>query len=356
LHFDAGAGRLDRVKLGFGLISCQRYPGDPRTDVDLYRQALELSEEAERLGFDSVWTSEHHFQDDAYMPSLLPVSAAIAARTSRVEIGTGLVLAPFYEAVRLAEDSATVDILSDGRFVLGLGLGWRDEELEAFRVPSARRVRLLEDCVTVCRQAWADGVTTGGEATSYPGVSVTPKPPRPGGPPIWIGAHVERAVRRAGRIADGFMAGSLAPASFGEQVRWILDELDRSGRDPATFEFAVYVPTFAWPEADAWERVRDHYAYMVWKYQDTEDAHGRTGPPAPAPPLTAAREQELRAGMVLGTPSEVASQVLRYREAAGVPVHYIAQLYWPGLDPGVQREALEVFGEEVAPLVRRAQP
>ncbi len=341
------------MKLGFGLISCQRYPGDPRTDVELYRQALELSEEAERLGFDSVWTTEHHFQDDAYMPSLLPVSAAIAARTSRVEIGTGLVLAPFYEPVRLAEDSATVDILSDGRFVLGLGLGWRDEELEAFRVPRGRRVRMLEDCVTTLRQAWSDGLTTGGAAVTYPGVAVTPKPPRPGGPPVWIGAHAEPAVRRAGRIADGFMAGSVTPESFGQQVRWALEEVERRGRDPETYAISLYVPTLAWPEPGAWERVRDHYWYMVWKYEDTEDAHGRTGPPPAAPPLTASQEQELRAGIVLGTPEEVAHGILRFQEAAGVPIYYIAQLYWPGLDPGVQSEALAVFAEEVAPLVRR---
>ena len=84
------------VWFGYGLITCQRYPGDARSDVDLYAEALGAAEEAERLGFDSVWTSEHHFADDSYAPSLLPLSAAMAARASRIQIGTGLVLAPFY--------------------------------------------------------------------------------------------------------------------------------------------------------------------------------------------------------------------------------------------------------------------
>jgi len=91
------------------------------------------------------------------------------------------------------------------------------------------------------------------------------------------------------------MAGVPTPESFARDVRLLLEELERRGRDPETFEFGLYMPTFAWPQPDAWERVRDHYWYMTWKYEDTEAAYGRTGPPPPAPPLTAAKERELKA-------------------------------------------------------------
>lgn len=341
------------MKIGFGLITCERYPGDARTDADLYRAALELAVEAERLGFDSVWLSEHHFVDDAYMPSLLPFAAAAAARTSRIEIGTGLLLAPLYEPVRLAEDAATVDLVSGGRLILGLGQGWRAEEFEALRVPLAERPRRLEDVVTVLRQAWSDGLVTGGDVLTYPAVAVTPKPTAPGGPPVWIGAFRETAVRRAGRIADGFLAGSVSPRSFAKRVDWVREELARAGREASGFGFGLYHPTFAWRGGDAWERVREHHHYVSWKYEDMEEARGRTGPPAAAPPLSAAREDELRRQIAVGTPEEVADELARFGEAAGLDeVHVVARLYWPGLDPGVQREALAVFAEEVIPLLR----
>ncbi len=340
------------MEFGFGLLTCQRYPGDPRTDADLYREALALAEEAERLGFDAVWVSEHHFLDDAYLPSVLPVCAAIAARTTRIRIGTGLVLAPLYEPLRLAEDAATVDLLSGGRLILGLGQGWREEEFEALGVPMGERGRRLENAVTVLRQAWGEGLVTSGEVVRYPGVAVTPKPHRPGGPPIWIGAIEERAVRRAGRIADGFMATEPTPALFAEQVAWVRDELERAGRDPEGFAVSLHVPTFAWSGPDAWERVRDHHRYVQWKYEDMEHARGRLGAPLAPPPLGEEEERALRAAMLLGPPDRVAEGIAAFRDAAAARLHFIARLYWPGMDPGVQLEALHVFAEEVIPKLR----
>ena len=119
------------IELGFGLITCQRYPADDRTDVQLYAQALDLAEQSEQLGLDSVWVSEHHFVDDGYLPSLLPLCAAIAARTSRVRIGTGLVLAPLHDPLRLAEDLAVIDQLSGGRLDVGLAPGHKPDEFAA---------------------------------------------------------------------------------------------------------------------------------------------------------------------------------------------------------------------------------
>lgn len=340
------------VQFGFGLITCQRYPGDARSDVELYAQALDLAELAEAVGFDSIWVSEHHFVDDAYLPALMPMAAAIAARTTRAAIGTGLVLAPLHDPVRLAEDAAVVDLIAAGRLILGLGLGWREEEFEGFRIPIDSRVERLETAIAVLRQSWGDGSVLGTEGEAYPGMSVTPKPAQPGGPPIWIGALSPPGVRRAGRVADGFMGTEVTPESFGDQVRLAREARAAAGRDPWDLAISLHLPTFAWPGPDAWDLVKEHHHYVGWKYEDMETARGRVGGPVPKPSLTADLEVELRSQIVLGTPDEVVEQVAAYAAAAGGDIHYIARLYWPGMDPGIQDEAIRVFAEEVIPRLR----
>lgn len=338
------------VAFGYGLITCQRYASDTRTDADLYAEALELSREVEELGFDSVWVSEHHFVDDAYLPSPMPLCAAIAAVTERITVGTALALAPLYHPLRLAEDVAVVDLISGGRTVLGLGIGWREEEFEAFGVPLDERGARLEDAVAILRQAWSEGLTSGTERSPYPDVPVTPKPARPGGPPIWIGALAGRAIRRAGRIGDGFMATEVTPEAFGEQVAEARAERERSGLDPGTLVPSLHLPTFVWDGKDAWDLVKEYHHYVAWKYEDMEGARHRASDPAPKPPLTEEIEAALRDQIVLGTPEEVAERIAAYRDAAGGDVHYIARLYWPGMDPEVQRRSTTLFAEGVVPL------
>lgn len=342
------------IEVGFGLITCQRYPGDPRSDSELYAEALDLAVLAEDLGFDSVWVSEHHFVDDAYMPSLLPVCAAIAARTKSIRIGTALLLAPLFDPLRLAEDAATVDLISGGRLTLGLGLGWRKEEFETFGVPMAERGARLEDAVAVLRQAWSGALVTGGRTHAYPGVRVTPDPPSPGGPPIWIGALAEAAVRRAGAIGDGFMSTSPTLESFSREAEWAREGFATAGRGEDGFAFSLHAPTAVWEgtERDAWPVFEPHVRYVDWKYEDMAEARARTGPP-PAPPLMTDEDATtLRATAVAGTPEQVADTVQAFARIAGGDLHYIARMYWPGMSPERQRQTMRLFAETVVPVLR----
>ncbi|MCJ7832192.1 MAG: LLM class flavin-dependent oxidoreductase [Actinobacteria bacterium] len=328
------------MRFGYGLITCQRHPDDNRSDAELYAEALELAAEAESLGFDSVWTSEHHFADDSYMSALLPVSAAIAARTNSIEVGTGLVLAPLHHPLRLAEDVATVDAISGGRFILGIGLGWLDWEFDAMGVPMAERVKRTEESVQTCRSAWGDGLTA-------QGVSVTPKPARSGGPPIWIGAQAAPAIERAARIADGWMAGEPSLDDFAEQVATLKAELG----DRSDFQIAGYWPVFVSNE-DAWEQVKLCLHYMEWKYEDAAESKGRLGPRPHAPELSPEEEEELRNFVICGTPEEVAAHIGKLGEIAGPDFTFVGRLYYPGMDRGVMRKSTELFAKEVIPSLR----
>lgn len=334
--------------LGFGLISTQRSPGDSRSWTDLYREALDLTAEAERLEYNSIWTTEHHFIDDGYMPGLLPMSAAMAARTSTIEIGTGVILAPLYHPLRLAEDAATVQLIAGGRFTLGLGLGWMPVEFEALGADLRRRGRAMDEILEILRLAWTgEPFTHEGAIYQVPTVGVRPTPEGP--LPIVIGGGAEAAVRRAARRADGFFSNA-SPGRLGQQVEWANDELVKQGRDPARFRWIYYTVMFPGPDPDrAWERGRNHIHAMRWKYGDMEESAGRSGSlPAP-PPMTAAYEEKLRVATLLGSGAQIAEEIGQIRERAGVELDIVARSYFPTLEYSEQVEILHQLAEEVAP-------
>src|SRR3954447_18573102 len=173
-----------------------------------YRDAVPLAVAAEEAGFDSFWVTEHHGLPDGYLPAPLTLLAALAPVTTRIALGTGLVLAPLHHPLRLAEDAAVVDGLSGGRLVLGLGLGYAEHEYRAFGVDPASRGARLEALVGALRAAWTGQPFCAPELGLYD-VRVTPTPAHP--VPIWLGGYAAAAVARAGRIADGHLVGRGEP-------------------------------------------------------------------------------------------------------------------------------------------------
>ena len=147
---------LNQKEISFGLwYDFRNPPSTQRDNSEIYRKTLQHISYAEELGFDNIWTSEHHFIDDGYSPSLLPICAAIAAITKKVRIGTNVLLLPLHDPLRIAEDAATVDVISDGRFDLGVAAGYKLEEFTGFGISRKSRAQRMEEAIQVIRKSWS---------------------------------------------------------------------------------------------------------------------------------------------------------------------------------------------------------
>ena len=224
------------MSLDFGLAFNFRNPEPFKVPpAQFYEEMFQQIEYAEELGFDTVWLPEHHFSpDDGYDPNPLTVAAAIAARTERIKIGTWLLLLPLHNALEVAEQAALVDIISGGRLQLGLGLGYRKEEFDAFGIARRARAGRMEEGLEVIRRA------LGNEQFSFKGRhyniengSVYPKPIQQ--PlPLWVGARSEPAARRAARHDASLLlidVGGNAKATYDVYA----ETLRERGRDPADY-------------------------------------------------------------------------------------------------------------------------
>ena len=205
--------RDDRPKLRFGLWYDFRNPPQWRQSPDrLYREILDQIVWGENNGFDDVCLSEHHFIEDGYLPSLLPAAAAIAARTRRIRIASGVLLMPFHNPVRLAEDIAVVDVISGGRLEVGVGAGYKLEEFERFGIPFDERGPRTNQALGVVRRL-LDGetVTLKNAYFDLNEVKITPAPIQRPHPPIWLGGRGASSARPSRRTS--FPMGSLRQRS-----------------------------------------------------------------------------------------------------------------------------------------------
>ena len=202
----------------------------------------------ENNGFDDVWLSEHHFFEDGYLPSILAAAAAIAARTSRIRIASGVLLIPFHNPIRLAEDIATIDVISGGWFELGVGIGYKREEFSGFGVSSKDRGARTDQSLDIIRRALSgETVTFKSEFFDFQNVGVTPQPIQRPHRPIWLGlgSFTPAALRRAVRFGDGF---PVPGANRDVYDRHVAELKRRTGRQitfvsPAAFGFSSYPTT-----------------------------------------------------------------------------------------------------------------
>lgn len=305
--------------------------------AEVYEDNLSMATEAEALGFESVWLSEHHLTGDGYLPSLFPALAALAMRTSRIRLGTAMLLASLVHPLRLAEDAAVTDLLSGGRLELGLAPGYREKEFEALGVPRTERGARTEETVEILRRAWeGKPFSHTGRHFTLDDVEVTPVPDA--APPLWIGGSGRAAALRAGRRGLRFMPDLGTSPEILDLYRTTLAE---NGHDPARFGVTAIVTPGVYVCEDAeegWQEVREHYWYLLNKFQEW---FGNPGLPS---------VDDLPRDLFLVGPPDTVAQGIRDRVK---PLGDVERVIFFGRAPGLPadraRRSLRLFADHVIP-------
>ncbi len=224
------------MKIGFAVPTMGAW-ATPANQVAVARRA-------ERLGYHSLWTLQRLLTTEAtpaYRNAADPVVtlAYLAGQTSRVRLGVAVLNMPFFSPALLAKQTATLDQVSGGRLDLGLGLGWQIEEYAASGVPYQQRGKRAEEYLKVLRALWTQDVAHfDGEFYRVPPARLEPKPIQRPHPPLLLGGSAERALKRAGRLADGWVSSSTADLTrIGEAIEVVRAAAREAGRDPATLRF-----------------------------------------------------------------------------------------------------------------------
>src|SRR5262247_1677645 len=302
---------------------------------------------AEACGFDSCFFGEHHQDKDGFLPSPLIVATAVAARTTRLRVGTSVILLPLHHPVRVAEDVITLDLVSKGRGVLGVGIGYQPADFRAFSVPMEDRAGRFEESIEILRLSWT------GEKFSFRGkhytledIQILPRPYQKSGPPLWIGASIDAAARRAGRIADGFVGTPSTGMVNAVHLADVYKEAARQAGRPAE----VVQMRDAWvatSRAEADEVYGPHvmtaYRYY-WENRLAEFKNLSAGSQFTLKNLAPDR-------LILGDPEPCVREFSRWQKATGASTFLLRLRHAHSGGPPHDKimHAIKLFGERVLP-------
>ena len=305
---------------------------------------------AEANGFDSCFFGEHHQDRDGFLPSPLIVATAVAARTARLRVGTSVILLPLHHPVRVAEDVITLDLVSKGRVVLGVGIGYQPADFRAFSVSLEDRAGRFEESIEILRLCWA------GEKFSFHGkhytledVQIRPRPYQKTGPPLWIGASIEAAARRAGRVADAFVG---TPSTSMASATRLADVYRKAARDagrPAEvvqMRDAWVAASHAEAEAVYGPHVMTAYRYY-WENRLAEFRNVSADSEFTLQNLAPDR-------LIVGDPETCIREFHRWHKATGASTFLLRLRHAHSGGPAHDKimEAIRLFGERVLPSVR----
>ena len=299
-------------------------------------EMIEQVKAAKAAGFSSLWFPHHWLTHPMQMLQITPAMGYVAAHAQGMTIGPNILILPPLNPVHVAEEAATLDVLTGGNYILGVGLGYRQPEFDAFGISLRERAPRFDESITLMRRLWTEErVTHTGRFYSVNDAGIGAKPVRAGGPPLYIAGQADVSVKRAARIGDAWLMmnnaglGSLVPLM--QTYRAALAE---HGRAPMEFPITVECYVGA-RHATAHEECRGpleykYNAYASWGLQD----HTTQG----------SFEEFARDRFIIGDKASVKEEIARYRELLGVD-HFIMRCQWPGLPQEQVLSSIRRLGE-----------
>jgi alkanesulfonate monooxygenase SsuD/methylene tetrahydromethanopterin reductase-like flavin-dependent oxidoreductase (luciferase family) len=350
----------------FGILHFFEHPAGGKTEQRLFKEQLDTLRAAEDMGFDAVWAPEHHFTEYGFCASPMLTLAAMTSVTKRIRLGSGVVVLPFNDPVRIAEEGAMIDLMSDGRLELGVGRGFQPVEFKGFGIDQASSGEVFEEALEIIQRAWtADAVRFEGKHFTVPAHAVRPRPLQKPHPPIWMAAVSEPSFEMAGRRGHNLLC-SLVPGFKNEEMPRFLDTYENALRaakhDASAREIGALCMVYC-AETTAQAR-QDFGDPVLWYYRMLAKYVAPPGAETPAPGYedyarirhfahTVRWDELLESGaLICGNPDLCVAQIEKIRSRYG----FTQLLCWTrlaGLEHRKVLASMDLFATRVLPHFKR---
>jgi alkanesulfonate monooxygenase SsuD/methylene tetrahydromethanopterin reductase-like flavin-dependent oxidoreductase (luciferase family) len=334
--------------LPVGYLPCTQDPPSGENMARVIDEILAEADAAEASGWDGCFITEHHQQEDGYLPNPLLTAGLVGMRTKRLKIGTCVLLLPLHHPVQVAEDCAVIDLATRGRLVLSVGVGYQPHDFEAFGVPIAERATRTEEGLEILRRSWSGKrFSFSGKHFDLKDVLVTPAPLRKSGVPVWMAAWTPPGLRRAARMADGWIADPIQSLPvIKDFARRYREAASAAGRKPfiCLMRDAVIADSMEQAEAESGPTMYTHRFYFQYGAYMPDDYLKDVKSPRELSFRKCARDR-----LIVGSPEDCLEQLARWQEEVR-PDYLIVRFRQPGGPPHDKTlESIRRFGERVIP-------
>ena len=333
--------------MNFGLIVSKQHPPGASM-VDRFREHVDQVRAARDARFDLIVMGQHFLSTPFQELQTLPALARLAAEAGTMRVGATVILLPLLNPVDVAEQVATLDVITEGRFIFGVGLGYREEENEAFGVAPKERVGRLVEGLEVIRRLWAeDEVTHHGRFFHLTKARMMLKPVQQPRPPIWFAANNDGAVQRAARLADAWVINPHAKLAVLERQMAVYRQALRDAGRPFPAELPMIKELYIAP--DRRTAIQECRPFLEAKYK----AYASWGQDKALPEgdsFDLGFEELVADRFVIGDPDDAVRELKRYAQSLGVNC-FIFRIQWPGMEQAKVLRTIKLLAERVMPAL-----